>query len=801
MPSPIFSTKRLDRKIGYIEGDQALDLFDRPRATYESHTGLLRHPNTRAVLGYIALNGSFVGSSQTAKELFSEADSVPVRDAESNAGAVGLAASSGESAAERLDRSASDIGKREAELTFPVDHLDLAAGTRGPAIFQQILPDPVNNHAISALEQSASVAAFNLKSDDDDDDDVRPARSAQQFEGDGGTGADENSAPDQATPSFDGPLAADSRSKHEGAPAPSRSSQIEREPRHGPSSGIERCSEPASEPEPLNKPHGHCEPNTLVHLEPPQVEAASMAVSVSSEVSVPETHEADAERQEGDADPTDRDALGAVDTFMLHPAEYLDTYLPKHEGLRDQPYIDSLAKRAPLGRPPQGDATVSSCDTQNAVAQDQSIPAPRSGPSGVEDRKSSLNKPGGNDDVEEAPEELSDPAQSNETASPALSSKETARAVDMFATSGADIYARSSDGERYAYGPQSAPNENRPSTDSQGQQPASDLPKRQIGLDFQPTLDALERAIELASSQSLEEEAEPPYRSSVQNDEPLRQRFFSGNEAPLQGEHSLQGALDTQVAPTATVNVSLADAEPSETAVSKPHTSDMERAKADAGANDSDALRAVDTFMVHLAAYLEARHGSAETDIDSSLDQCGAAPSLEPDTPNASDHEALRDNLYSDSPSLVGQGDTFANSPQKSSHDNAQNRSVRDESLPTTTFDADTVKDRQTSQIEPRVDSYVRGANDNTEDVSLIDQIIGPALSTENTVVLPKFLEDHNSDSTGDDSLSGGLDSIVAVVDDKFGNQQYAALRTTDQDARKQMENVLGTVLVELEKK
>ena len=35
----------------------------RPRATYDHNTGLLRHPDTLAIVGYITLNGNFVGPS------------------------------------------------------------------------------------------------------------------------------------------------------------------------------------------------------------------------------------------------------------------------------------------------------------------------------------------------------------------------------------------------------------------------------------------------------------------------------------------------------------------------------------------------------------------------------------------------------------------------------------------------------------------------------------------------------------------------------------------------------------------
>jgi hypothetical protein len=67
---PITSVKRAGQRIGYIEGDQAFDLFARPCASYDDGTGLLRNLNTQVIVGYVSLKGSFVGSSLVAEELF-----------------------------------------------------------------------------------------------------------------------------------------------------------------------------------------------------------------------------------------------------------------------------------------------------------------------------------------------------------------------------------------------------------------------------------------------------------------------------------------------------------------------------------------------------------------------------------------------------------------------------------------------------------------------------------------------------------------------------------------------------------
>jgi hypothetical protein len=41
---PIYCVQTAGQQIGYIEGDEAFDLFDRPCAIYDSNTGLLRNP-------------------------------------------------------------------------------------------------------------------------------------------------------------------------------------------------------------------------------------------------------------------------------------------------------------------------------------------------------------------------------------------------------------------------------------------------------------------------------------------------------------------------------------------------------------------------------------------------------------------------------------------------------------------------------------------------------------------------------------------------------------------------------------
>jgi hypothetical protein len=76
---PIYSAQATGQQIGYIEGDAAFDLFDRPCAVYDSNTSLLRDPKNNAVVGYVSLADIFVGPSWKTQELFSKTGPVAPR--------------------------------------------------------------------------------------------------------------------------------------------------------------------------------------------------------------------------------------------------------------------------------------------------------------------------------------------------------------------------------------------------------------------------------------------------------------------------------------------------------------------------------------------------------------------------------------------------------------------------------------------------------------------------------------------------------------------------------------------------
>ena len=64
----IFNAKGF--QLGYIEGDAAFDLSGRRRCSYTGATGNLGDFDSGKILGHISLNGTFVGASWLAEDLF-----------------------------------------------------------------------------------------------------------------------------------------------------------------------------------------------------------------------------------------------------------------------------------------------------------------------------------------------------------------------------------------------------------------------------------------------------------------------------------------------------------------------------------------------------------------------------------------------------------------------------------------------------------------------------------------------------------------------------------------------------------
>ena len=68
---PIFSRRRSNETIGYINGDNAYDLAGKLRCRYDEASGNLLDLATGKVIGHISLESYFVGLSWIADELFS----------------------------------------------------------------------------------------------------------------------------------------------------------------------------------------------------------------------------------------------------------------------------------------------------------------------------------------------------------------------------------------------------------------------------------------------------------------------------------------------------------------------------------------------------------------------------------------------------------------------------------------------------------------------------------------------------------------------------------------------------------
>ena len=66
--SLIFNAK--GAQIGYIEADRAFDLTGRERCKYARTTGNLSELNSEKIVGYVSLDGTFVGLSWISDELF-----------------------------------------------------------------------------------------------------------------------------------------------------------------------------------------------------------------------------------------------------------------------------------------------------------------------------------------------------------------------------------------------------------------------------------------------------------------------------------------------------------------------------------------------------------------------------------------------------------------------------------------------------------------------------------------------------------------------------------------------------------
>jgi hypothetical protein len=235
----------------------------------------------------------------------------------------------------------------------------------------------------------------------------------------------------------------------------------------------------------------------------------------------------------------------------------------------------------------------------------------------------------------------------------------------------------------------------------------------------------------------------------------LPDRAQQGEFAP---ERSLQSAPDAQVALKETEAALIAVAEPSEVAASDPHEGDVGHPNTRTGSSGSSALSAVDTFMLHLAEYLDAPHSRPDED---------RAPPPRADSRNQTQHKVPREEPYSDSPSLVGECEIFARpleKPPPGTTDDRENAS--DEPLLTTAAEPNRVNDQESLLSKPGNDDHVRGAVENRDDAAAINQTSNPAVSTQDNVSLSRFLETE-AQPDDENSQSGGYEPESSTAADE----------------------------------
>jgi len=71
---PLFSTRKNDQQIGYIEGSDAFDLSGKPRCHYNVATGNLRDLDSNKLVGFVSSEGKVAGVSWIIEKLFPTSD-------------------------------------------------------------------------------------------------------------------------------------------------------------------------------------------------------------------------------------------------------------------------------------------------------------------------------------------------------------------------------------------------------------------------------------------------------------------------------------------------------------------------------------------------------------------------------------------------------------------------------------------------------------------------------------------------------------------------------------------------------
>jgi hypothetical protein len=259
-------------------------------------------------------------------------------------------------------------------------------------------------------------------------------------------------------------------------------------------------------------------------------------------------------------------------------------------------------------------------------------------------------------------------------------------------------------------------------------------------------------------------------------------------------------------------------------ALSGSREDDRERSSRAVDPKDSSALRGVDTFMVHLAEYLRSP-GAAETaselsnhdeskpgDTQNASAQNESSSVAIPEPRSINGQESLQTEPASDDDVAAAPANLRGATPIVPS----PARCTQDAGRPVSFLETDAKTDQDNSQNDRCEHGPPFAANEDrsdrdvereqiASDLNPLDVELDSALDAVKNELKDKqrLIARQVPDLAKDSLVSTDIDILVEVVTDEFGKGEHpGALEAgAEPDPRKQMENALGTVLLELEKR
>ena len=594
--SSIFSGKNIEQEIGYIEGGQAFDLFERPRATYDRDTGLLRDPNTLAIIGYITLKSTFVGSSRIAEELFAEPGSARPRErrdndpvhaaAEAPAEIMRRVGPNEQYGASRIGESRSNFERFASAHPVELNHAEIFAEARDRPASQNRSGQQSKYECVLGAVETPPLNDPSLQGD------TRPFDAGLQSDIES---SKEASPQGYTRASNEASSQGDAESSSETKPSNDMSPQADTESLNGPS--LQADSEPSNEAssrgdaQPSNEACSQGDAQSLSEPEPSELEADSEPLNeASSSGDTQPSNEASSQRDARSLSETEpsNDTSSPVDTGPLtEPSFEADSESQGDNELSNEPYSQGDTE-------PSNDASLQlQADTTLLVASLQSDAEPSS---------AADTKPSSVFSLQVEPEPPNGPPLQRES--------ESMNQLSL-------------------HGP---PELNGPSL--QDEREAADEP-------------------------CVQTESEP-LRPSFQQEPKLSSEPSLRVERDLLNEPPLEDDRHVVVAPSAPLNDAgqTAVSQSSELTVSEPNKGDLDSCCRILDVSAKGALRAVDNFMVELAEFLHARRSSVET-TDPSSNQDETWPRLSLCLRNDSQQQDLRYDPHTDWVGLIDEGETF----------------------------------------------------------------------------------------------------------------------------------------------